>query len=102
MTYRIDFESLEWEAPQAGTRSKAFRFGIRQLRLAEYTDQMEPHWCEKGHVGCILEGQLEVKFDDQVVEFGAGDGVVILPGPRHRHMARVISGPVRALFVEDA
>ncbi len=102
MPYRVDFESLPWEAPQVGVRSKSSRFGTRQLRLVEYTDQMEPHWCEKSHAGCILEGQLEITFDNQVVEFGAGDGVVILPGPRHRHMARVISGPVKALFVEDA
>lgn len=102
MPCSVDFESIPWEEPQAGIRSKATRFGTKQLRLVEHTDQMEPHWCEKSHAGCILEGRMEITFEKTVVEFGAGDGVVIPRRPRRRHVARVDAGPVLAMFVEDA
>lgn len=101
MDYRIDFESRAWESPMAGVRSKTWRQGGRQIRLVEYRPQMEPHWCERGHYGCILEGEFEIGFPDRIVVFRAGDGVAIPAGAAHRHRARVVSAMVRALFVED-
>ncbi len=102
MHYRVDFESAPWDSPMPGVRHKVVEHGGRRLRLVEYTDEMEPHWCEKGHVGFILQGQFEIGFGDGTSVFGPGDGVFIPSGKEHRHMARVLSGPVRALFVEDA
>jgi hypothetical protein len=49
--YRVDFEAVSWEVPMPGMRFKACRHGDTQLRLVEYTPEMEPHWCEKGHIG---------------------------------------------------
>ena len=54
--YKVDFESMPWETPIAGLRYKAERRGGRQLRVVEYTREMEPHWCDKGHIGCVLTG----------------------------------------------
>jgi mannose-6-phosphate isomerase-like protein (cupin superfamily) len=102
MPYKVDFETHLWESPMRGLRFKAVRSGGRQLRLIEYTVEMEPHWCEKGHIGCVLEGRFEIRFDSGVLVFGPGDGVFIPSGEAHRHMGRVLSGPVRVVFVEDA
>ena len=99
--YKIEFDSMPWDSPMAGVRCKAFRQGGRQLRLVEYTPEMPPHWCEKGHVGCILEGRFEIKFDEEVVIFEQGDGVFIPSGKEHRHMGRALSDIVRVVFVED-
>jgi ethanolamine utilization protein EutQ (cupin superfamily) len=102
MRYRVDFESALWDSPIPGLRHKMVEHGGRRLRLVEYTEEMEPHWCEKGHVGCVLQGRFEIRFADEALMFGPGDGVFIPSGKEHRHMGRVVSGPVRALFVEDA
>lgn len=100
-SHRIDFSTIEWEPPIPGVRHKVTQDGTRKLRLVEYSSHMKPHWCEKGHYGYLLEGRLELEFEDgkEVVE--AGDGLFIPDGPQHRHKATVLSGKVRAIFVED-
>ena len=98
--YRIDFDSLEWSSPMAGVRHKIIRQAGRALRLVEYDRSMAPHWCEKGHAGCILDGRFEIEFTNETVVFVAGDGVLIPTGPAHRHRARALSDVVRALFIE--
>ena len=98
--YRLRFDEVEWESPIPGMRQKVLLSGDTRVRLVEYTGEMEPHWCERGHAGYILEGTLETEFDDRVVAFSAGDGVLIPEGPAHRHRGRVTTGRVRAVFVE--
>jgi ethanolamine utilization protein EutQ (cupin superfamily) len=101
MEYLVDFEKRAWESPMKGLRFKALSHGSTRLRLVEYSDDMEPHWCENGHVGLILEGSFEIEFPGRTIVFGSGDGVFIPKGAEHHHRARVLSGPVRALFVEE-
>lgn len=98
----IDFESLQWESPLPGARFKAFRHGGKQLRLLEVsTNFVEPDWCEKGHVGFVLEGTLEVDFDGRVVVYPQGSGIFIPAGPAAAHKARSITPFVRLVLVED-
>ena len=101
MEYRVDFSGVQWETPMRGVRHKAVKHGARLLRLVEYTDDLEPHWCEKGHIGYLLEGRFEITFDSGVYEFRPGDGIFIPPGPEHRHMGRALSKTVKVIFVED-
>jgi quercetin dioxygenase-like cupin family protein len=100
--YKVDFERLSWERPMTGLRFKVLRREGRQLRLVEYTPEMEPHWCEKGHVGYLLEGRFEITFDGETTVYEAADGVFIPPGRKHRHMGKALTEMVRAVFVEDA
>jgi len=67
--------------------------------LVEYTRDMAPHWCEKGHVGYVLDGEFEVEFERETVVFQAGDGVFIPSGPEHKHMAKTRTDVVRVVFV---
>jgi hypothetical protein len=99
--YRVDFKGIPWEEPMAGVRQKVMRHGDKRLRLVEYSRDLKPHWCERGHIGYLLEGELEIKFDSGVVMFEAGDGIFIPPGPEHRHMAGVLSREATAIFVEE-
>jgi len=101
MEYRIDFATLPWERPMEGVRAKVMRQGNRRIRLVEYTPAMEPHWCERGHYGCIVEGEFEIRFADRTQVFRAGDGVFIPSGSAHRHLARAMTASVRAVLVED-
>lgn len=51
---------------------------------------VEPDWCEKGHIGLVLEGALE-----------EGDGLFIPPGPEGGHKARSLTAVARPVLVED-
>ena len=101
-SYQIDFSSLEWESPMEGIRHKVFTDGHKKLRLVEYFPTMPLHWCQKGHFGYILEGNLQIEFDAVTRVFRQGDGVFIPDGATHRHRAKVLSDVVRAIFVEEA
>jgi quercetin dioxygenase-like cupin family protein len=99
--YKVDLESIPWETPIRGLRFKAQREGGRQLRLVEYTPDMEPHWCQKGHIGYVLDGRFEIRFGEETVVFKAGDGVFIPPGSEHSHMGKALTDVVRVVFVEE-
>ena len=101
--YRVDFKSMHWETPVDGVQFKAYKQGSRRLRLAEFTREfVEPDWCTKGHIGYILEGQMEIDFGGKVIVFGPGDGVFILGGEEHKHKSRVLADKIKAVLVEDA
>jgi len=101
MNYRVDFASMLWELPAPGIRQKVHRVGTRALRLVEYSDTMPPHWCTAGHVGHIVEGELELEFKSGSERFRAGDSLFIPAGPPHAHRAIPLTPTVLALFVED-
>lgn len=101
IAYRIDFDRIDWISPIPGVRQKVFKEGKRRIRLVEYSREMKPHWCSKGHFGYILDGRFEIEFDDRTEVFETGDGVFIPDGEKHRHRARSLSPSVRAIFVED-
>ncbi len=99
--YRIDFKSMPWESPAAGVKFKAYERNGRKLRLVEFTREfIEPDWCNKGHIGYILEGQMEIDFDGKVIKFGPGDGVFIPAGEENKHKGRVLTDKVKAILVE--
>jgi len=100
--YKIDFESMDWESPTVGARFKAYEQNGRKLRLVEFFKEfIEPDWCTKGHIGYVLEGQMEIDFDGSKEIFGPGDGVFILTGKENKHKARVLTDKVKVILVEE-
>jgi quercetin dioxygenase-like cupin family protein len=101
--YIIAFDLMEWERPVEGVRFKAFEHEGKKLRLVEFSKEfVEPDWCMKGHVGYILDGQMEINFDGKIEIFGPGDGVFIPAGEAHKHMGRVLTDKITAILVEEA
>lgn len=100
--YRVLFDSLEWQSSIHGARFKAFCSGTKQLRLVEFTNEfVEPEWCEKGHIGFVIQGELEIDFRGRLVRYPEGSGIFIPAGSASAHKARLIT-PVALLFlVED-
>jgi hypothetical protein len=99
--YKVDFDSIHWESPMPGLRCKIAAQGDKRLRFVEYSGELEPHWCENGHIGYILEGEFEIEFESEILTYRPGDGVFILPGPEHRHKGRVLTDTVKVIFVEE-
>ncbi len=101
--FKVNFDDLEWQSAIPGARFKAFRSGGKQIRLVEFTSEfVEPLWCERGHIGLVLEGSLEVDFGGHLVTYRKGEGIFIQPGPESAHKARSLTPVVRLMLVEDA
>jgi len=100
--YKIDFKTMPWDTPAVGIRCKAHQREGRKLRLAECTREFtEPDWCIKGHIGYILEGQMEIDFDGKTIVFSPGDGLFIPAGEKHKHKAKVLTETMKIILVED-
>ncbi len=84
-----------------GLRCKAQSLDGHQLRLAVFARDMPPHWCERGHIGLILDGRFEIHFDDQTIVYETGNGLWIPAGAAHRHMAVSLTESVTAIFWEE-
>lgn len=62
---KVSFESLPWSDEAPGIRSKeatvdGCRWAIVEYEAEAYRDE----WCEDGHRGFVLEGEIEYQFDD--------------------------------------
>jgi quercetin dioxygenase-like cupin family protein len=100
--FKIDFDALEWQSPLPGAHFKVYRVGGKQIRLVEFTsDFVEPQWCEKGHIGLVLAGILEVDFQGHVITYQQGEGLFIPAGNQGAHKARARTPVVRLFLVED-
>ena len=98
----IDFDTLPWETQLPGARFKLHRKDSKQIRLVEFTSEfVEPHWCEKGHIGYVLEGTLELAFKDRLVTYEKGSGIWIEAGDGCAHKASSLTQFVRLVLVED-
>ena len=99
---RIDLDQCQWDYASPGMRVKCAARNGRQLRLVEIgPDFGEADWCEVGHAGYVLEGELEIQFEGAMERLSAGDGLLIPQGKKARHKSRAVSGVVRLILVED-
>jgi quercetin dioxygenase-like cupin family protein len=97
---KVDFAVIEWEISASGLRSKSFETGEKRVRLLEHSREVrEEEWCEKQHVGYVLEGELEIDFSDKTETFRAGDGLFISAGEKHK--ARSVTEKTLLFLVED-
>ena len=100
--YKVEFDSLPWEEPISGVRVKVFRDGQKQVRLAEFSSEfVEPQWCEKGHMGFVLKGELEIDFHGTLVRYAEGTCIFIPQGASHGHKARSLTQSTLLFLVED-
>ena len=99
--YKINFEEMVWETPIEGVRHKCLDQDGQRIRLVEYSDEMPAHWCEKGHCGYMIEGEMEIEYPGARITYGPGDGIFIPDGPEHRHRGKVLSGKALVFFIES-
>jgi hypothetical protein len=103
MAHHISFESLPWQSKAAGQRFKAHTENGKRIRLLELTPEfVEASWCLKGHIGYVLDGVLELEFENDVTLYRPGDGIFIPSGDAHKHKARALTPLVSLVLVEEA
>jgi hypothetical protein len=97
----IEFDALPWEPGRPGIRFKAVTRGGQRLRLLELARGFaEQHWCAKGHVGWVLDGEFELETPGGVHTYRAGHGVFLLPGLAEKHKVRVLGDRALLILVE--
>lgn len=104
----IPFGTTDWDSVERtehpGETGQAFwctrTFNNMRVRMVEYTPgYLADHWCEKGHVLLVLEGELHTELAD-------GRTLVLKPGQRYHvgdsalaHRSRTAVGA--RLFIAD-
>ncbi len=101
VNYKVDFQELDWHSVIPGTREKSISQGGKKIRLVEYSKEMELHWCEKGHCGCVQAGSMKIEFDNETHIYIPGDYIFIPDGAEHKHRATPLTDKVKIMFVED-
>ena len=84
----------------AGVRHKCVEYEGQRIRVVEYSSDLPPHWCEKGHCGYLLSGKMIIEYADTEVIYNEGDGILIPDGPEHKHKGRVLSKKALVFFIE--
>ena len=88
----------------AGTTGTAFwrtkMLGATRVRMVEYSAGYEAdHWCSRGHVLLVLEGELRTELDDgRVVTLSAGQSYEVSSG-MEAHRSATTTGA--RLFIVD-
>lgn len=98
--YKAEFDKLKWESPIEGVRHKYIDQNDLRMRLVEYTKEMPVHWCEKGHYGYLIDGQMEIEYEDAKIIYKPGDGIFIPGGFEHRHRGKALTERVLIFFME--
>lgn len=99
---KIDFSKIEWESARPGIRSKSFEQNGKEIRLIELDRDLEhPDWCLTGHVGYVIEGELEIEFDGEILNFSKGDALFITAGEKDKHIPKALSKKVSLVLVEE-
>jgi len=102
MSYRLAFATLPWQAPARGIRYKAHEQDGVRVRLIEFEAGLDhPEWCVTGHTAYVLEGRLELRFDEHTEVYEPGDMLLIPDGEAHRHVPVPLTARVRLVSVES-
>lgn len=81
---RVPFGSMSWEPGNHALEKKKTLLG-RGVGLLEFAPGFaDPNWCERSHVLYIVQGMLELEFDEGMATLSEGQCGVLDRGTRHR------------------
>lgn len=104
----IPFQSIDWTQVDAthhpgetgAATWQTIEAGNVRVRLVVYSaDYLADHWCERGHVIHVLEGDLTTELrDGRTFELSTGQSYIVADGDG-AHRSRTTSGA--RLFIVD-
>jgi hypothetical protein len=83
-SHRVPFRDLPLQEPMAGVRHRFLDRDGTRLRWVEYTDEMESHWCTRGHVGVTCKAGSRSGSVELVLLGAVGDADLDLRRRRQR------------------
>jgi quercetin dioxygenase-like cupin family protein len=86
MSYRIEFDKMLWDESVEGARIKSFISGNQQVRIVKFSeDFVEQDWCQKGHVGYVIDGKFSIDYNGTLELYKKGDIIFIPEGEQSKH-----------------
>jgi len=105
---RVPFGELPWTEDAPGIRAREVDVGGARWATVEYeAGAAREEWCEEGHRGFVLTGEIEYEFDDgsEPLRASEGEAFFLPPAPLGggAHRGRNPSeGPTRLFLIDDA
>ncbi|MFT7589482.1 MAG: quercetin dioxygenase-like cupin family protein [Limisphaerales bacterium] len=97
---KIEFDQLNWNQAAEGFRYKEQKVGSHKIRLVEISDTfVEKEWCLHSHTGIVIEGRLDIQFEDELITYSKGEGILIMSGDLFKHKAQVRTGESATLLL---
>jgi hypothetical protein len=104
---RVPFGELPWVEEAAGIRAREVEVGGARWATVEYAaGAAREDWCEEGHRGFVLAGEIEYEFDDggEPLRASEGEAFFLPPAPvgggAHRGRNRS-EGATRLFLIDD-
>jgi len=104
----VPFGELPWVEEAAGIRAREVEVGGARWATVEYAaGGAREDWCEEGHRGFVLAGEIEYEFDDggEPLRASEGEAFFLPPAPvgggAHRGRNRS-EGATRLFLIDDA
>ena len=104
----MPFQTIDWRQVEPTTHAgdpgtatwRTVEAGNTRIRLVEYSEgYVADHWCERGHVLHVLEGELVTELrDGRAFTLGPGETYVVADGDG-AHRSRAPGGA--RLFIVD-
>lgn len=103
MNKKIEFQAIDWEQIATGAKQKLCQTQNKTIRLLRLNDSfLEAHWCTKGHIGYVLEGEMTLDFNGNKINYKVGDAFIIKEGEATKHKAIIENNKfVKLLLVEE-
>lgn len=83
----IHLSAIEWRPDVEGINVRELEVDGRRWALVQYAPgSRRPEWCEDGHLGVVLSGEIEYEFEDGGRPLAArqGDAFTLSTGRGHR------------------
>lgn len=102
----VPFDDIEWSEDAPGIRAREANVDGARWAIVEYAESVSrDEWCEEGHRGFVLEGEIEYEFDDsrQPLRIAGGQAFLLPPVPRGSgaHRGRNLAPGATRLFLID-
>jgi quercetin dioxygenase-like cupin family protein len=104
---KIPFTELDWEYDALGIRAREASVGGKRWAVVEYEPgARREEWCEDGHRGFVIRGEIQYEFDDGREPLRAGEGEAFyLPvaqrGAGAHRGSNLAAGPTRLFLVDE-
>ena len=104
---RVPFGELEWTDDAPRIRAREADVAGSRWAVVEYGENAgRDEWCEQGHRGYVIEGEIEYQFDDGSDPLRATKGEAFLLPPAATgdgaHRGRNLSpGPTKLFLIDD-
>ena len=103
----VPFSELEWTDDAPGIQARETEVEGKRWAVVEYGEGVyREEWCEEGHRGFVISGEIEYQFDDRREPLRASQGEAFLLPPATlgsgAHRGRNTAGePTRLFLIDD-